>query len=392
MSDMDVTDEVTDRIAQTIERIRPLDADALTLARQRQDRLTKPPGSLGDLEAVSIQLAGLAGQCPPPFPSPAAVTVFAADHGVIAQGVSPWPQDVTVQMTQNFLAGGAGINTLSAQMGATVTVVDVGIAQEIGPAEGLISRRVRNGTADFSVEPAMTRQEALAAIEVGIDVAESLIGQGFRCLLVGDMGIGNTTPSSALIAVLTGRDPDLVSGRGSGVDETTRSHKAAVIRRALELHRPDPADPVGVLAAVGGLEHAAIVGYILAAAAHRVPLLLDGVIAGSSALVARALSPAGMEACIAGHRSAEPGHSVALQSLGLRPLVDLGLRLGEGTGAVLALPLVQAAVRTLRDMATFESAGVSEKDDGLTVGGGAVPASGKRGKDQPTDDPTTSRG
>ncbi|MDQ1295603.1 MAG: nicotinate-nucleotide--dimethylbenzimidazole phosphoribosyltransferase [Actinomycetota bacterium] len=383
--------DVTDRIAQTIERIRPLDAEALTLARQRQDRLTKPPGSLGDLEAVSIQLAGLAGQCPPPFPAPAAVTVFAADHGVIAQGVSPWPQDVTVQMTQNFLAGGAGINTLSAQMGATVAVVDVGIAQEIAPSEGLISRRVRNGTADFSVEPAMTRQEALAAVEVGIDVAESLIGQGFRCLLVGDMGIGNTTPSSALIAVFTGQDPDLVSGCGSGVDETTRSHKAAVIRGALALHRPDPADPVGVLAAVGGLEHAAMVGYILAAAAHRIPLLLDGVIAGSAALVARALSPASMDACIAGHRSAEPGHSVALQSLGLRPLVDLGLRLGEGTGAVLALPLVQAAVRTLRDMATFESAGVSEKDDGLTVGGGAVPASGERGEDRPLDDPAASR-
>jgi len=383
--------ELTSKIARTIEMIRPLDARTVALARRRQDRLTKPPGSLGDLEDVSIRLSGLAGRCPAPFPSPAAVTVFAADHGVIAQGVSPWPQEVTVQMTQNFLAGGAGINALSDQMGAAVTVVDVGIAHEVPPTEGLVSRRVRNGTADFSVEPAMTRGEAMEAIEVGIDVARSLIDDGYRCLLTGDMGIGNTTPSSALIAVYTGQDPDLVSGRGSGVDETTRAHKAEVIRRALDLHRPDPGDPVGVLAAVGGLEHAAIAGYVLAGAAHRVPVLLDGVIAGSSALVARALAPASTDACLAGHRSAEPGHRIALESLGLRPLVDLGLRLGEGTGAVLALPLVQAAVRALRDMATFDSAGVSEKDSGLTVGGGAAPADGT-GQGRDADDPASGRG
>ena len=353
----------------TLTAIAPLDAVVVAEARDRQDRLTKPRGSLGALEDVSVRLAGLAGQCPPPLPEPAAVAVFAADHGVHAQGVSPWPQEVTGQMVANFAAGGAAVNAFARQAGARVVVVDVGVAHPIvaadpsaGDEPGLLERRVRPGTADLSVEPAMTRDDAVRAIAVGIEVARDLVAAGNRCLLTGDMGIANTTASAALVAAFTGADPADVTGTGTGIDPATRAHKVDVVRRALDLHRPDPADPIGVLAAVGGLEHAAIAGLVLGAAAQRVPVLLDGVIAGAAALVARALAPACVDACVAGHRSVEPGHTVALAHLGLRPLVDLELRLGEGTGAVLALPLVQAAVRALREMATFDSAGVAEKD------------------------------
>ena len=346
---------------QTLSALRPLDAAAVAAAQEHQDRLTKPRGALGVLEAVSVQLAGLAGTDPPPLPAPAAVAVFAGDHGVHAQGVTPWPQEVTGQMVANFLAGGAVINALAAQVGAEVVVVDVGVASELPAVRGLVARRVRPGTADMTVEPAMTREQAVAAIEVGIEVARDLVAAGHRCLLTGDMGIANTTASAALIAVMLGLDPEQVTGRGTGVDDATLAVKVDVVRRALARHRPDPADPIGVLAAVGGLEHAAIVGFLLGAGALRVPVVLDGVIAGSAALVAAALHPDALVACLAGHRSAEPGHAHALAALGLRPLIDLDLRLGEGSGAVLALPLVQAAARVLRDVATFDSAGVSDK-------------------------------
>ena len=360
---------MTDRAASvraaldaTVDAVAPLDPIALAEARDRQDRLTKPRGSLGVLEEVAVRLAGLAGQCPPPLPEPAAVAVFAADHGVHAQGVSPWPQEVTAQMVVNFVAGGAAVNAFARQTGSTVVVVDVGVAGDLEPAEGLLLRRVRPGTADLSTGPAMSRAEAEAAIAVGIDVARTLAEQGHRCLITGDMGIANTTASAALVAAFTGADPGDVTGRGTGIDGPTLQRKVDVVRRALDLHRPDPGDPVGVLAAVGGLEHAAIAGFILAAAAQRIPVVLDGVIAGAAALAAHVLAPASMDACVAGHRSAEPGHAVALAHLGLRPLVELELRLGEGTGAVLALPLVQAAVRALREMATFDSAGVADKE------------------------------
>jgi nicotinate-nucleotide--dimethylbenzimidazole phosphoribosyltransferase len=346
---------------ETLIAVHPADERALAEARDRQDRLTKPRGSLGALEDVSIRLAGLAGVCPPPPPAPATVAVFAADHGVHAQGVTPWPQEVTRQMVGNFLAGGAAVNAFARQAGAQVVVVDVGVAGDLEAAPGLLSRKVRPGTSDMTVEPAMTREQAVAAIEVGIGVARELIAAGARCLLTGDMGIANTTASAALVAVLAGADPADVTGRGTGIDDQTLARKTDVVRRALALHAPDPADPVGVLAAVGGLEHAALAGYVLGAAASRVPVVLDGVIAGAAALVAVALAPDCLDACVAGHRSAEPGHAVALAHLGLRPLVDLELRLGEGTGALLALPLVQAAVRALTDMATFDSAGVVEK-------------------------------
>lgn len=353
-----------DLLAATIAAIRPLDDAAVRAARTRQDLLTKPRGALGVLEDVSIQLAGLAGECPPPMPQPAAVAVFAADHGVHAQGVTPWPQEVTAQMVANFLAGGAVINALAAQSGAEVVVVDVGVDAELDAAPGLLARKVRRGTRDMTVEPALTRDEAVAAVVSGIEVARELVAQGNRCLLTGDMGIANTTASAALIAVFTGASAAEVTGRGTGIDDDTLQHKIRVIDAALARHAPDAADPIGVLSAVGGLEHAALAGYLLGAAAERVPVVLDGVIAGAAALVAAALAPASTAAMIAGHRSAEPGAARALAHLGLRPLVDLDLRLGEGSGAALSLGLVQSAARVLRDVATFDGAGVTDKPVG----------------------------
>ncbi|HEY3715012.1 MAG TPA: nicotinate-nucleotide--dimethylbenzimidazole phosphoribosyltransferase [Jatrophihabitantaceae bacterium] len=348
-------------LEDTISAISPLDAAAVAAARARQDSLTKPRGALGALEDVSVQLAGLAGVCPPPLPTPAAVVVFAGDHGVHAQGVTPWPQEVTAQMVANFLAGGAVINALAAQSDAEVLVVDVGVAADLDAVPGLLVRKVAPGTRDMTGEPAMSRAEAQAAIEVGIVIARDLVAAGTRCLLTGDMGIANTTPAAALIAAFTGAAPAEVTGRGTGVDDATLAHKIEVVTQALALHRPEPGDPLGALAAVGGFEHAALTGYLLGAAAARVPVVLDGVIADAAALVARTLAPDSTAAMIAGHRSAEPGASVALAALGLAPLVDLDLRLGEGSGAVLALPIVQGAVRVLRDVATFDSAGVTEK-------------------------------
>ncbi|MFC7742029.1 nicotinate-nucleotide--dimethylbenzimidazole phosphoribosyltransferase [Nocardiopsis composta] len=330
-------------------------------AADRQRRMTKPQGSLGVLEDVSVQLAGLVGECPPPLPEPAALAIFAGDHGVHAQGVTGWPQEVTGQMVHNFLSGGAVANAFAAQAGAEVTVVDVGVVADLPAVPGLLPRKVARGTADMTQAPAMTRTQVQHAIEAGIEVARDLVSAGNRCLVTGDMGIANTTPAAALIAAFTGADPEECTGRGTGVDDAVHAHKIDVVRRALELHRPDPADPVGVLAAVGGLEHAALTGFILGGAALRVPVLLDGVIAGAASLAAAALAPESMAACFAGHRSAEPGHAAVLDRTGLHPLVDLDLRLGEGSGALLALPVLQAAVRALRDVATFSDAGVTER-------------------------------
>ncbi len=353
-----------DPLADLIAAILPPDAEAMAAAAERQDRMTKPRGSLGVLEEVSVRLAGLAGSCPPPLPEPACVAVFAADHGVHAQGVSPWPQEVTAQMVANFLAGGAVVNAFAAQAGAEVTVVDVGVAADLEPVPGLLPRKIARGTADFTEGPAMTRDQAVAALVTGAEIARDLVAAGNRCLVTGDMGIANTTASAALICAFTGADPAEATGRGTGIDAATYARKIEVICRGLARHSPnwpDPADPVDVLAAVGGFEHAALAGFILGGAALRVPVILVGVIAGAAALAAVALAPDAVAACFAGHRSAEPGHAVTLSYLGLRPLVDLGLRLGEGTGAVLALPLVQSAARALRDVATFDSAGVADK-------------------------------
>ncbi|MFG2647553.1 nicotinate-nucleotide--dimethylbenzimidazole phosphoribosyltransferase [Streptomyces sp. NPDC048436] len=350
-----------DLLAETISNIRPLDAKALGEAWERQKRMTKPPGALGMLEIISAQLSGLSRQCPPPIPEPAAVAIFAGDHGVHAQGVTAWPQEVTAQMVANFLGGGAVCNAFANQVGAEVCVIDVGVASELPATPGLLPRKIRAGTADMTTGPALTREEVKAAVEVGIETARDLVAAGNKALLTGEMGIANTTASAALISVYTDTDPGEVTGRGTGINDEMHSRKVDVVRRALELHQPDPADPIGVLAAIGGLEHAAMVGLLLGGASLRTPVILDGVSAGAAALVARAIAPEVLAACIAGHRSAEPGHVAALNKLGLRPLVDLDLRLGEGTGALLALPIVQSAARAMHEVATFDSAGVTEK-------------------------------
>jgi nicotinate-nucleotide--dimethylbenzimidazole phosphoribosyltransferase len=346
-------------LEQIIAQIRPLDQTAMAAAAALHARLTKPAGSLGQLEDLSVQLAGLAGCCPPPIPAPAAVAVFAGDHGVHAQAVSPWPQEVTGQMVANFVAGGAVVNAFARTVGVSVTVVDVGVATPT-PKEGVVHARVRAGTRDLTIEPALTRAEVHAALTAGIDVANRLIDGGARALLTGDMGIANTTPAAAVIAVFTGAPVAEVTGRGTGIDADTLAHKISVISGALDRHQPDRADPVGVLSAVGGLEHAAIAGFILGGAARRIPVILDGVIAAAGALAAAGLAADAVGAMVAGHRSAEPGASVALQHLGLTPLIDLGLRLGEGTGAVLAQPLVECAVRVLHEVATFDAAAVDQ--------------------------------
>ena len=346
-------------IADTVASIAAPSQRAVAAAEARQASLTKPAGSLGLLERIGIQLAGIARVCPPPVPERAVVGVFAGDHGVCAQGVTPWPQEVTVAMLLNMAAGGAAINVLAAQAGAEVVVTDVGVKLDYPPTDGVRGRNVVRGTRDLSVEPAMTRDEAVAALAVGIATANEAVDGGAQVLLTGEMGIGNTTASSALIAAVTGAGVAAVTGRGTGIDNETLARKIAVIERALALHRPDPSDPVGVLAAVGGLEQAAIAGFILGAAARRVPVILDGVIACASACVAVALAPEARGYLIAGHAGAEPGITEALSWLGLDALVDLGLRLGEGSGAALALPMVQASARILRDMATFDDANIS---------------------------------
>jgi nicotinate-nucleotide--dimethylbenzimidazole phosphoribosyltransferase len=354
-------EEPMDLLADTVAAITPPDASARAAAVERLDRMTKPRGALGRVEDLAVTLAGIAGACPPPVPEPAAVAVFAGDHGVHAQGVTPWPQEVTAQMVGNFLAGGAVVNAFARRLGVEVCVVDVGVAAPLDPAPGLLARRVADGTADLAAGPALTREQARTAVEVGIETARDLVAAGNRCLVTGDMGIANTTAAAALISAFTGADPAEATGRGTGIDDATLARKTSVVAAALARHRPDPADPLGVLAAVGGLEHAALTGFVLAGAALRVPVLLDGVNAGAAALAAAAFAPDAHAYWVAGHRSAEPGHTRALAHLRLDPLLDLGMRLGEGTGALLALPLLQSAAQAMQDVATFDAAGVIDK-------------------------------
>jgi len=322
------------------------------------DRLAKPRGALGRLEDVGIGLAAISGVCPPPVPEPVVVAVFAGDHGVLAEGVTPWPQEVTAQMVAAFCAGGAAVNVLARHTGAEVVVVDVGVATDLPPAPGLLLRKVRHGTANLLRGPAMTADEAAQALDVGAAVAAETVAGGARCLVTGDMGIANTTASAALIAAFTGRPAAEVTGRGTGVDDATWERKVSVVERAVARRASGPLD---MLASVGGLEIAAIAGFIVGGAAARVPVVVDGVVALAGLLAAAALAPGCLDYCFAGHRSTEPGATAALDHLGLEPLLDLGMRLGEGTGALLAVPLVQAAAKVLREMATLDGAGVTGK-------------------------------
>ena len=371
--------------ADALASVPPTDEEAERALVAHHGRLTKPPGSLGRLEGVGARLAGIAGQVPPPLPTPAAVAVFAGDHGVHAEGVTPWPQEVTAQMVANFLSGGAAVSVIARQMGAPVVVVDVGVSTPLPPVAGdattplgdlagvamdgrahLVPARVRNGTRNLRVEDAMTPVEAGQALDVGTAVASALVAGGARCLVMGDMGIANTTPSAALLAAFSGRPASAVTGRGTGIDDDRLASKVAVVEAALERagFRASPeragSHPLQVLCALGGLEIAALAGFAVGGAARRVPVVVDGVIATAAAVTAVALSPNTRGYLSAGHRSTEPGSAVGLELLGLQPLLDLELRLGEGSGGCLALGLLEAAARIPREMATFDAAGVSE--------------------------------
>ena len=357
---------MTTAFERSLAALSPYDQAAEAEAALLHTRLTKPRGALGRLEAAGARLSGIARAVPPPVPEPATVAVFAADHGVWAEGVSPWPQEVTAQMVATFCAGGAAINVLARHAGATVMVVDVGVKGDLPPAPGLVSRRILPGTANLAAGPAMAVDAARAALDVGAEVAADAVAGGARCLITGDMGIANTTASAAVIAALTGRPAAAVTGRGTGIDDATWERKVLVVQRGLDRARADgslgdPPDPLSVLASLGGLEIAALAGFVVGGTAARVPVLVDGVIALAGVLVAAALAPATPSFCFAGHRSVEPGASAALEHLGLEPLLDLGMRLGEGSGACLALPVLQAAAKVLGEMATFDSAGVTEK-------------------------------
>ena len=330
----------------------------MTAARARQDILTKPQGSLGRLETLSIQLAGITGQALPRV-ARKAVIVLAGDHGIAAEGVSAYPSEVTAQMVLNFLRGGAAINVLARQAGARVVIADVGVAAELPEHPDLLNRKIAPGTANFAQGPAMSRQQAIRSLQVGFEILSDQAAQGLDLAATGEMGIGNTTPASAITAIYTGLPVGQVTGRGTGVDDAGLDLKIGTIERALAFHQPDPTDPLGVLSAVGGFEIGAIAGVCLGAAVHRLPILVDGFISAAGALIAAALCPGVKPYLIASHLSVERGHTALWQAMGLDPLLDIDLRLGEGTGAVLAMHLVEAACRILSEMATFDDAGIS---------------------------------
>lgn len=345
---------------EAIDAVRPVDREARARAQARLDRLTKPVGSLGRLEELAAQYASITGKVPPESPR-AAVFTFAADHGIAGEGVSAYPSAVTPQMVLNFLRGGAAVNVLARHAGAEVRVVDIGVAHEFGSVPGLIDRKIAFGTKNFAVEPAMSRSEAERALSAGVELAAQAAREGLGLIGTGDMGIGNTTPSAAITAVLTGSSVDVVTGRGTGIDDEGYRRKVAVIERALALHRPDPHDPLDLLSKVGGFEIAGLAGLIIGSAGHRMPIVLDGFISGAAALVAAACQPLCREYMMASHLSVERGHQMVLRHLSLKPLLDIDLRLGEGTGACIGIDLVQASLKILAQMATFGEAGVSER-------------------------------
>ncbi len=344
---------------QTINSIKPLDKEAMTEARARQDKLTKPAGSLGRLEELSIQIAGIERKARPGIENKAVITM-AGDHGVVDEKVGNWPREVTAQMVENFLRGGAGINVLARQAGARIVFVDMGVASDLKPDPQLIVRKIGYGTKNMCLGPAMTKEQAIKAIEAGIEIVSGEADKGLDIVGTGDMGIGNTTASSAIFAAMTGKPVGEITGRGTGLNDEQLVHKIDVIKRALAVNKPDPAKPLDVLAKVGGFEIGGLAGVMLGAAARRIPVVIDGFISGAAALIAMALAPQLKDYIIAAHVSAEAGHSAMLKHMGLKPLLSLDMRLGEGTGAALGIFLVEAAVRTLNEMATFAEAGVSE--------------------------------
>ena len=348
-------------LQRTIDKIGRLNQDAMMRASARLDALTHPPGSLGRLEELAIQLAGIRGEPQPVFPHKA-VIVMAGDHGVTEEGVSPYPQEVTAQMVLNFLAGGAGINVLARRADARVVVTDIGVARELPDHRDLRNRRIANGTRNMAREPAMSREEAVRSIETGIEVFQEELDKGLDLVATGEMGIGNTTASSAITAVITGKPVKEVTGRGTGVDDVGFQRKISVIEQAIRHNAVNASDPLEVLAKVGGYEIGGLAGVILGAAAARIPVLIDGFISGAAALIAAEIKPESKMFMIASHCSVERGHRIILDYLELKPLLQLDLRLGEGTGAAIAMKLVDDAVAIRDQMATFADAGVSNKD------------------------------
>ena len=353
---------MSELLTNTIEMIKPLDKEAVAEARARQDTLTKPPGSLGRLEDLSIQLAGIQGK-PIPSIKHKVVIVMAGDHGVVAEKIGNWPQEVTAQMVANFLRGGAGINAIARQVGARVIIVDMGVATNLEPNPNLLSRKIGYGTRNMALGAAMTLEQAVRSIETGIELISSEVAKGLDIIGTGDMGIGNTTASSAICAVITGKPVSEVTGRGTGLTDEQLAHKVSVIERTLAVNHPEPTQPLDVLAKVGGFEIGGLVGLMLGAAVKRIPVVIDGFISGAAALIATALSPGLKDYLIAAHLSAESGHRVLLEHLGLKPLLNLDMRLGEGTGAALGIFLAETVAKILAEMATFAEAGVSEGDE-----------------------------
>jgi nicotinate-nucleotide--dimethylbenzimidazole phosphoribosyltransferase len=352
---------LSEKLDKVLTSIKPLDTEAMATAQERQNNLTKPQGSLGRLEDLSIQIAGIKADPAPEIVYKAIVTM-AADHGVVHEGVSLYPQEVTRQMVLNFLNGGAGINALAKHIGARVIIVDMGVNSGFQPMPGLICKMIDFGTKNMAAGAAMTRAQAFDALEAGIDIIEEEAAKGLDIVGTGEMGIGNTTASSATLAAMSGLPVDKITGRGTGIDDTQLAGKIATIEKALKVNSPDSKDPVDVLAKVGGFEIGGLAGVILAAASKRIPVVIDGFISGAAALIAAGLSPKVKDYYIASHRSVEPGHNLLLDYLGLSPLVDLNMRLGEGTGAALGIFIAEASVKLLNEMATFAEAGVSEAD------------------------------
>ncbi|MBN2241008.1 MAG: nicotinate-nucleotide--dimethylbenzimidazole phosphoribosyltransferase [Dehalococcoidales bacterium] len=353
---------MSELINRTVNLIQPLDVESMKAARERQDQLTKPEGSLGRLEEISIRIAGIQRKAKPEINEKAVITM-AGDHGVVAEGVGNWPQEVTAQMVDNFLAGGAGINIMAKQAGARNIIVDIGVAADMKANPALLSRKVAPGTANIAAGPAMTREQAEKAVETGIEIVFEEIEKGLDIVGTGDMGIGNTTASSAVCVALTGRQPSEVTGRGTGISDEQLTHKTAIVEKALEVNKPDPSDALDVLAKVGGYEIGGLVGVMIGAASRGVPVVIDGFISGAAALVAVALAPQVKDYLIASHVSAESGHRYMLEHMELQPLLNLGLRLGEGTGAALGIFLCDTAVKVLSGMSTFAEAGVSESNE-----------------------------
>ncbi|ODS39135.1 MAG: nicotinate-nucleotide--dimethylbenzimidazole phosphoribosyltransferase [Candidatus Altiarchaeales archaeon WOR_SM1_86-2] len=351
-----------EKLKETIKKIGTLNEDAMKKAKERQDFLTKPMESLGGLEDLSIKVAGITGNPMPKLKNKVIVTM-AGDHGVACEGVSAFPQEVTPQMVYNFVHGGAGINVLARHIGAKVLVVDMGVAADIDAPE-VINKKVDYGTKNMAKGAAMTREHAVRSIVAGIEVVEDeLKNNNIEILGTGDMGIGNTTPSSAIVSVITKTDVEKITGRGTGIDDDGLKNKIKIIKKAIEINNPDASDPIDVLSKVGGFEIGGLAGVILAGAANRIPVVIDGFISGAAALIATRIEPKTKNFLIASHKSVESGHITALNNIGLEPLIDLNLRLGEGTGAALGINIVDAGCKILCEMATFEDARVSEKNE-----------------------------